>query len=594
MQFLRRAVALVAVGTFLGSGVSQAESPAFEIQGLDGHGNNRAHPDWGTAGEAYTRLAPTRYADGVGQPVAGPNARYVSNRIFADGRQNLPSDRDVSQWAQVWAQFMDHTFGLREDTATDASVPWDNEAPMEHVRNDLGSIPMRRSGVVDGVTPHQQMNIVSSYLDGWAVYGGTQDRLTWLRDGAKLLLPNNMLPRRQARGGDGADAPVMTGPFGAITTGNGVVAGDMRANENATITAVQTLFAREHNRIVDRLPSHLSDEEKFQIARKVVIAEQQWITYQEFLPAMGVRLAPYRGYRPDVRTSLANEFATVGYRSHSMVRGDFEVVTNTSRYPAQQLDTLRARGMSVTVTGDQVEIGIPPRLLPFNPDLVDDVQLGPLLQSFGRQPENRNDEVVDEDALRSIVFLIPGCVPRCLTAVIDVAALDVERGRDHGIAAYNDLRRAYGLAPKPSFRAISGEPTESFPTDPELTPGDEINDPNSLDYLRPGVRRTTTAARLKAIYGDVSGLDAIVGMMAEPRLPGSEFGELQHAIWKKQFEALRDGDRFFYANDPALRIIKARYGVDYRRSLGDVIAANTDIRRGDLAYDVFRAHPPVG
>ncbi|MGW4211632.1 peroxidase family protein [Lentzea sp. NPDC004789] len=594
MQFLRRAVALVAVGTLLGSGVSQAESPGFEIQALDGHGNNRAHPDWGTAGEAYTRLAPTRYADGVGQPVAGPNARYVSNRIFADGRQNLPSDRGVSQWAQVWAQFMDHTFGLREDTATDASIPWDNDAPMEHVRNDLGSIPMRRSGVVDGVTPHQQKNIVSSYLDGWAVYGGTQDRLTWLRDGAKLLLPNNTLPRRQARGGDGTDAPVMTGPFGAITTGTGVVAGDMRANENATITAVQTLFAREHNRIVDRLPSHLSDEERFQIARKVVIAEQQWITYQEFLPAMGVRLAPYRGYRPDVRTSLANEFATVGYRSHSMVRGDFEVVTNTSRYSPQQLDALRAKGMSVTVTGDQVELGIPPRLLPFNPDLVDDVQIGPLLQSFGRQPENRNDEVVDEDALRSIVFLIPGCVPRCLTAVVDVAALDVERGRDHGIAAYNDLRRAYGLAPKPSFRAITGEATESFPADPELTPGDEINDPNSLDHVRPGVRRTTTAARLKAIYGDVSGLDAIVGMMAEPRLPGGEFGELQHAIWKKQFEALRDGDRFFHANDPALRIIRARYGVDYRRSLGDVIAANTDIGRGDLAENVFRAHPPVG
>ncbi len=594
MQFLRRAVALVAVGTFLGSGVSQAEPNAFEIQSLDGRGNNRAHPDWGTAGEAYSRLAPTRYADGVGQPVAGPNARYVSNRIFADGGQNFLSDRDVSQWAQVWAQFMDHTFGLREDTATDASIPWDNDAPMEHVRNDLGSIPMRRSGVVDGVTPHEQKNIVSSYLDGWAIYGGTQDRLTWLRDGAKLLMPGNMLPRRQARGGDGSDAPVMTGPFGAITTGTGVVAGDMRANENATITAVQTLFAREHNRIVDRLPSHLSDEEKFQIARKVVSAEQQWITYTEFLPAMGVQLAPYRGYRPDVRTSLANEFATVGYRSHSMVRGDFKVVTQASRYTPQQLDTLRGRGMTVAVTGSQVEVGIPPRLLPFNPDLVDEVQIGPLLQSFGRQPENRNDEVVDEDTLRSIIFLIPGCVPRCLTAVIDVPALDVERGRDHGIAAYNDLRRAYGLAPKPSFRAISGEATESFPADPELTPGDEINDPDSLGYVRPGVRRTTTAARLKAIYGDVAGLDAIVGMMAEPRLPGSEFGELQHAIWKKQFEALRDGDRFFYGNDPALRVIKARYGIDYRRTLGDVIAANTDVRRGDLAYDVFRAHPSVG
>lgn len=212
----------------------------------------------------------------------GPNARYVSNRIFAEGGQRYLSERHVSQWAQVWAQFVDHTFGLREDSAVDASIPWDNEAPLETVRNDLLSTPMRRSGEVPGSSPREQKNIVSSYLDGWAVYGGSQERLDWLRDGAKLLLPNNLLPRRDARG-NSETAPPMTGPFGAITSGPGVVTGDMRGMENGTITAVQTLFAREHNRIVDRLPAHLSDEEKFQIARRVVSAEQQWITYQEFL-----------------------------------------------------------------------------------------------------------------------------------------------------------------------------------------------------------------------------------------------------------------------------------------------------------------------
>ena len=41
-------------------------------------------------------------------------------------------------------------------------------------------------------------------------------------------------------------------------------------------------------------------------------------------------------------------------------------------------------------------------------------------------------------------------------------------------------------------------------------------------------------------------------MVAEPHVPGTEFGELQLAMWKKQFQALRDGDRFFYGNDPAL------------------------------------------
>ena len=57
----------------------------------------------------------------------------------------------------------------------------------------------------------------------------------------------------------------------------------------------------------------------------MVGAEEQYITYNEFLPALGVQLAPYRGYDPDVNASLSNEFATVGYRAHSMVHGEFEL-----------------------------------------------------------------------------------------------------------------------------------------------------------------------------------------------------------------------------------------------------------------------------
>src|SRR2546428_114576 len=68
-----------------------------------------------------------------------------------------------------------------------------------------------------------------------------------------------------------------------------------------------------------------------------------------------------------------------------------------------------------------------------------------------------------------------------------------------------------------------------------------------------GVRRTTLAARLKAIYGSVDKLDAFVGMVSERHVAGTEFGALQLAMWKKQFEAVRDGDRFFYQNDPRLR-----------------------------------------
>ena len=78
----------------------------------------------------------------------------------------------------------------------------------------------------------------------------------------------------------------------------------MRANENIALTATHTLFAREHNRIVGPAAGRASaPRSKFQIARRVVIAEQQYITYNEFLPALGVALPAYRGYNPNVNAT---------------------------------------------------------------------------------------------------------------------------------------------------------------------------------------------------------------------------------------------------------------------------------------------------
>ncbi|OLE30304.1 MAG: hypothetical protein AUG44_01660 [Actinobacteria bacterium 13_1_20CM_3_71_11] len=216
-----------------------------------------------------------------------------------------------------------------------------------------------------------------------------------------------------------------------------------------------------------------------------------------------------------------------------------------------------------------------------------------------------------------MLFQVPkpgntGCIepvdPACFSGVVDLGAVDIDRGRDHGMPSYNALRQAYGLAPKANFAAVVGSGSETFPRDPKLTPGDEVNDPDSLDFTAlfdingnaiplgsdaaqtsavNARRRTGLAARLRATYGTVNRLDAFVGMMAEPHVPGSEFGELQLAIWKKQFLALRDGDRFFYGNQPVLTDIRNILGIDYRRTLAQVIAANTDIPIGDLNANVF-------
>jgi hypothetical protein len=617
---------------------SRAADPVA-VRSLDGSGNNLAHPDWGQLGKPYLRVAPANYADGIKTMVTGPPARYTSNRIFNDLGQNIFSENHISQWGWLWGQFLDHTFGLRDETpAESAPIAFSAADPLERFTNDTGVIDFARTPAAPGTgvtTTRQQINTVSSYIDAFAVYGGTNARLDWLRRGlldgdptnnsASLLLPGGYLPRLDARGDPGA-APAMD-LFGAqvISPDSAVVAGDVRANENIALTAVHTLLAREHNRIVAALPNTLSAEDKFQIARRVVGAEEQYITYNEFLPALGVDLPAYTGYNPTVNATLANEFATVGYRAHSMIHGEMEPVAPASSYSQAQLDAFTAQGIVVTHQGSDVKLTIPLNVTFGNPELLTQVGEGPLLQGLANERQYRNDEQID-DTLRSILFQTPKpgaldpsvCAepavnPNCFQNVQDLGAIDIQRGRDHGMPTYNQLRVAYGLPAKTSYTAITGESTAAFPNDPLINQADPINDPNILDFTKlldengnpidpgsdaaidsvvTGIRRTTIAARLKAIYGagNTNKVEAFVGMLCEPHVQGTEFGELQLAIWKKQFQALRDGDRFFYGNDPYLATIKALYGIDYQQTLANLIHVDAGVT---TQADVFQVPAEV-
>jgi Animal haem peroxidase len=623
---MRKIVAAVIVALVVAAGASAFGAPPTRT--LDGSGNNLRHPDWGQTNTQYIRVADPNYADGVGQPVSGPSPRYISNRIFNDEGQNLFSENGETQWGWAWGQFLDHTFGLADETpAENLPIPFDKTDPLEEFQDDLGQIDFTRTPAAPGTgtsrhNPRQQINTVNSYIDAFSVYGGTDARLEWLRtgpvdgnmanNGPTLLLDSKgYLPRADARGNPSA-APhmdLMGALAGAPNTA--VEAGDVRANENIGLTSIHTLFAREHNRIVGLLPSSLSAEDKFQIARRVVGAEEQYITYNEFLPSLGVRLDPYRGYDPHVNASLSNEFATTGYRVHSMVHGEFDVDAAAGTYSSAQLAAFAAEGIDVEPQTDgTVDLTIPLTLAFGNPDLLEQIGEGAILAALAGEAQYKNDEQID-NSMRSVLFQIPkpGATqpcstpvidPNCFTDVSDLGAIDVQRGRDHGIPYYNDLRRAYGLPPKHSFTDITGESTDQFPT------GLTINTPGILDFVKlydrngnpialgsddaqedavVGIRRTTLAARLKAIYGDVNKVDAFVGMVSEKHVPGTEFGELQLAMWTKQFAALRDGDRFFYANDPELDRIQHQYGISFRVTLSQLIKLDAGVT---LQPNVFK------
>jgi peroxidase len=595
-----------------------------EWRTIDGHNNNWFNRTQGAAGTPYSRVAAATYADGKGAINPGPSERYISNRVFNDVGQNIFSENDGAQWIWVWGQFLDHDLDLRDGgQGENAPLAFSATDPLERFKNDFGSIAFSRTPAAPGTgtsarNPRQQLNTITSYIDASNVYGSDAARQDWLRAGkldgdptnnsAKLLLPDGLLPAADARG-NAATAPGMD--LNGQLMGNPAqarIAGDRRANENIGLTATQTLLAREHNRIVDLLPSFLPEQEKFQIARRVVGAEVQYITYTEFLPSVGVQLPRYRGYNARVNSAVSNEFATVGYRAHSMVHGEFDVDFEPGDFTDAQLTAFNQQGIKIVNEEDEHALVVPLDIAFGNPNLVQSIGEDKILAALSQEREYNNDEMIDE-TMRSVLFQIPKPTakdpsvcntpkvdPQCFTGMQDLGALDIARARDHGMPSYNDMRVAYGLKPAATFTDITGEATDQMPMNAKTGKAETIDDPAILDFTDlkdrdgaelevgsdesmensvVGTRRTTLASRLKGIYGSVDKVDAFVGMSAEPHAKGEELGELQSAIWARQFTATRDGDRFFYQNDPVLRMVNSAFHIDFRHSLADLVNLNT-------------------
>jgi hypothetical protein len=527
-------------------------------------GNNVANPTSGTAGSHLIRESPVGYADGISAPSLpqDQSARAISNILNNQADPSDPSQEintvdqnNLSDFGYAFGQFMDHDMDLTPDGGASFPIAVASGDP-------IGSSPLTFTrSQFDPTTgtntsnPRQQINAVTSFLDLSQVYGSDAATAAAIRTGSGGRLktsPGGLLPYDNATFFTARQLAAINQSVGGmqnegpLPTSSLFVTGDSRGNENLELTALQTLFVRNHNLIASELQKEhpgWTDEQLYQEARKINIAEYQSIIYNEWIPAvLGPKALPaYTGYNANVNPSIANEFSTVAFRfGHSLLSGGIE------RHNNDGLDIT-----DVNPAGSSINLAIDF----FDPNLLSAAAtVDPLtghttsnIDAVLKGDADGDSQAMDTLAINEVRDLLFGNGG----GGQDLIARDIQRGRDNGLPDYNTMRVAYGLPAVTSFAQITSN--------------------------------VQVQQELKDAYGNVNKIDAFEGGLAEDHVKGSDVGPLFQGIMVDQFTRLRDGDRFFYLNEqwsPAeLRIFQQG------DTLAKLIEANTDIT--NLQSDVF-------
>ena len=513
----------------------------------DGTNNNIDNPTWGAANAQLTRISTADYADGISEPKLDmthnrPNPRVISNKLFAQ-ESTISNGLSLSDFTWAFGQFIDHDISFVEDNSQESLS--NIEIPSDDLYFTPGSkMHMSRSKSAPGTgtdidNPRQHNNHITSFIDASSVYGSDEERANWLRtfEGGKMKTsPGNLLPWNTVTGNQN-DEIDYTAPFMADDTrslSRYFVAGDIRANENPLLLSFHILFVREHNRLCDELAeAHpaWNDERIYQRARKLVGAFIQEIVFNEWLPAMGVNLPRYTGYKSNVNPSISNEFSGAAFRiGHTLINSNIVRMSNDGS----------------DIPGGNISL----RDAFFNPFvMVLSGGIDPFFKGMATQAQQEMDSKVIDD-VRNFLFGAPG------QGGLDLAAININRARERGIPSFNQIRQDLGLPPVNSFYT--------------LTHDQEVAD------------------IMEDVYGSIDNLDPWVGMVSEHHI-GSEalFGELMMTILKEQFQVLRDGDRYYYEVDDELT--DEQKDMVTNTTMREIIMRNTNIIL--MQDEVFKAMP---
>ncbi|XP_063606892.1 peroxidasin-like, partial [Penaeus indicus] len=516
-------------------------SASHPYRTIDGTCNNLGHPKWGSAMTPFVRYLVPAYEDGVdsmrGDGRTGaralPSPRAVSRML--QGAENRPPLPHVTLMVMQWGQFLDHdvvhtpeSAGAIENNKTMPLTCCKDGNPYHDLYNapkdckpiDVSDDPLfghyynrtcmrfvrslvASRGCLFG--PREQFNQNTAYIDASAVYGSRVDiagNLRAFRAGRLVVTQGegrgsgHLLPQAKCGHSDG-----FCFKAGQLE-GEEELWGDDRVNEQPGLTSMHTLWLRVHNHLARQLASfnpHWDDEMIYQESRRVVSALVQQVTYREFLPVIlgESRMLEYGlwlkqsgysdSYDPQVDASIANVFATAAYRfGHSLVN-----------------DILKSAGETVPL----LENFMDPHLL-----LEKKTTTSALLEGLATSRSQALDS-----------YLVPTLTNKLFASPheplgLDLMALNIQRGRDHGLPPYNDWRKACRLPPVTTF------------------------------YELATVMAPEVAEGFKSVYQNVSEIDVFPAGLAEHAVPGGLLGPTFSCIIGQQFASLRTGDRFWYEN----------------------------------------------
>ena len=438
---------------------------------ITGWCNNLDFPEYGKSVRGFTRLLAPAYDDGLMSPrsrsVTGaplPSPRLISVNIHND--VSAPHVR-YSLMLMQWAQFVDHDLthtpvnrgfssSILDCKACDSQTRLHPEClPIPIPQGDpyfpqinitsgeefcLGFTRSMPGQLTLGF--REQINQITSFADASNVYGSDVCEMRELRSffGGRL----NSTSARGAK-----DLLPLTDENEECKSKSGFCfeAGDARSSEQPVLAAIHTLFMREHNRIVDKLAQlnpQWSDEELYQEGRRIGIAIQTHITYNEFLPRVlgwnavnlyELNLLPegyYRGYDESCNPTILNEFASAAFRfGHSLLKPNFK-----------------------RMGGDFAENGeLKLSDMFFDADkLIEPGMLDELIRGVSTTSMETLDQFVTHEVTNHL-FEKKG-VP---FSGMDLIALNLQRARDHGIPGYNHYRAICNLTRASGFDGLGRE-----------------------------------------------------------------------------------------------------------------------------------------